>query len=104
MKGLGLLCWLLPVAALAAPDGKTIFLHGNDTGAMPCAACHGIQGQGNPSTGAPRLAGLPSSAIVAALAQFANGEGGNATMQAIAGALSKQEVAAVAQYLSSLPK
>ncbi len=104
-----LLCWLLPVCALAAPqpaapDGKTIFLHGNDNGALPCAACHGVDGKGKASTGAPRLAGLPAGVITAALAQFASGAGGNATMQFIAGALSKSETEAVAQYLSSLPK
>ena len=96
---------LLPAAALAqTPDGKGIFLHGNDTGAMPCAACHGSQAQGNAATGAPRLAGLPEAAIVADLKSFAAGEGGTATMQFIAQALSPQEMAAVARYIASLPK
>jgi cytochrome c553 len=105
MKILVLLCVLLPAAALAAaPDGNAIFLHGNDNGAMPCAACHGEQAKGNPATGAPQLAGLPAGVITADLAQFANGESGNATMQFIAQALSPAEAAAVAQYLSSLPK
>jgi cytochrome c553 len=71
---------------------------------MPCAACHGEQAKGNPATGAPQLAGLPAGVITADLAQFANGESGNATMQFIAQALSPAEAAAVAQYLSSLPK
>jgi cytochrome c553 len=88
----------------AAPDGKTIFLHGNSNGAMPCAACHGMQAQGNAATGAPKLAGLPDGVIKTDLAQFADGEAGNATMQFIAQALSAQEIAAVAKYLSSLPK
>jgi cytochrome c553 len=96
---------LLPSAALAAAtDGKSIVLHGNNNGAMPCAACHGVNGQGNNSIGAPKLAGLPATAIESYLAQFANGEGGNATMQYIAQALSPAETQAVAEYLSSLPK
>ena len=98
-----LLLLLLPQAALAA-DGKAIFLHGNANGAMPCAACHGGQAQGNAATGAPALAGLPAGTIIGDLRGFAAGEGGNATMQFIAGALSAAETEAVAAYLSSLPK
>lgn len=103
MRRLVFLCLLLPAPALAAPDGKTIFLHGNDSGAMPCAACHGMQAEGNSSTGAPRLAGLPAGVIAGDLKNFAAGRGGNATMQFIAQALSPAETAAVAQYLSSVP-
>ena len=105
MTRLSLLLALLPVAALAAaPDGKTIVLHGNDNGAMPCAACHGANGAGNTSIGAPALAGLPAGAIESALKQFAAGEGGNATMQYIAQALSPAETVAVADYFANLKK
>jgi cytochrome c553 len=105
LRLLALCVWLSATPALAAaPDGKTIFLHGNSNGAMPCAACHGMQAQGNAATGAPKLAGLPDGVIKTDLAQFADGEAGNATMQFIAQALSAQEIAAVAKYLSSLPK
>ena len=91
-------------SAATAPDGKAIFLHGNNNGALPCAACHGVGAKGNSSIGAPELAGLPEGVITSALANFANGGGGNADMQFIAQALSPAETAAVAQYLSSLPK
>ncbi len=96
---------LLPAGAFAAspPDGKAIFLHGNANGALPCAACHGMQAQGNSATGAPRLAGLPEGAIVSDLNNLAQG-GGNATMEYIAQALSPAEAAAVARYIASLPK
>ncbi len=101
--------WLLafcvfPVTAFAAaPDGGQIFMHGNGNGALPCAACHGLQAQGNPATGAPRLANLPAAAIETYLALFANGDGGNATMQFIAQSLSPAETKAVAAYLANLP-
>jgi len=94
---------MLATPAFAAPDGQQIFLHGNNNGALPCAACHGEKAQGNSATGAPKLAGLPAAAIASYLALFANGQGGNATMQYIAQALSPAETQAVADYLSSLP-
>ena len=105
MKLLVFLACLLAAPAIAAtPNGKDIFLRGNQNGAMPCAACHGMNGRGNSAIGAPQLAGLPAGVISSDLANFANGGGGNATMQFIAQALTPAEAAAVAQYLSSLPK
>jgi cytochrome c553 len=96
---------LAPAAAFAAPpDGKSIVLHGNANGALPCAACHGADGSGNASIGAPALAGMPAVAIAAYLHQFAAGNGGNPTMQYIAKALSPAEIQAVATYFSTLPK
>jgi cytochrome c553 len=88
---------LAPVLALgAAPDGRQIVLHGNDNGAMPCAACHGVDGQGNASIGAPQLAGMPAATIE-------TGTGGNATMRYIAEALSPAETRAVADYFAGRP-
>jgi len=97
------LALLWPAVAVAqTPDGRQIALHGNASGALPCAACHGVSGQGNNSIGAPKLAGLPAGVIVAALQNFAKGQGGNAMMQNIAGALSPAEMEAVAGYFSKL--
>jgi cytochrome c553 len=94
---------LLPGLALAAaPDGRQIALHGNDNGALPCAACHGAAGLGNPSIGAPRLAGLPAGTIETYLQRFAAGDGGTAMMQSIARALSPAERRAVAGYFSEM--
>jgi len=105
LKHFALALALLPGLAFAAtPDGKTIALHGNDNGAMPCAACHGANGAGNTSIGAPALAGLPQVVIEACLKQFAAGNGGNATMQYIAQALSPAETQAVAAYFAGLKK
>jgi len=98
-----LLACLLPAAAFAqTPDGRQIALHGNDNGALPCAACHGVQGQGNASIGAPMLAGLPAAVIEGYLKQFAAGNGGNAVMQGIAQALSPAETVAVATYFAGV--
>jgi cytochrome c553 len=95
---------LLPGLAWAAPDGREIVLHGNARGALPCAACHGVNGAGNPATGAPALAGLPAGVITAALANMAKGQSGTALMQSIAQALSPDEARAVAAYFAGLPK
>ena len=99
------LALLVPALGHAAPpDGQQIVLHGNDNGAMPCAACHGAEGGGNAAIGAPELAGRPASAIAAKLAQFASGQGGTPVMQFIARALTPAETQAVATYLAGLPK
>ncbi len=96
---------LLPGFACAAPpDGREIALHGNQNGALPCAACHGANGAGNPSIGAPALAGLPASVIQTALTQYAAAHGGNAIMQSIAAGLSPAEMAAVAEYFAGLKR
>jgi len=95
---------LLPELAWAAPDGRQIVLHGNDNGALPCAACHGANGAGNKATGAPALAGLPAGVITAALDKMAKGQGGTPIMRTIAQGLSPAEIAAVAAYFAELPK
>ena len=95
---------LLPGLAAAVPDGREIVLHGNADGALPCAACHGVNGAGNPATGAPALAGLPAGSITAALARMAKGQSGTPLMQSIAAALSPAEAQAVAAYFAGLPK
>lgn len=98
-----LLLLALPGMAMAAtPDGQQIVLHGNATGALPCAACHGANGAGNPATGAPALAGLPAATIEAALAQFAKGQGSNPLMQSIAQSLSPADTLAVAAYFAGM--
>jgi cytochrome c553 len=60
-----------------------------------------VEGQGNASIGAPRLAGMKAAAITAALQQFAAGNGGTAMMQSVARALSPAEVRAVAAYFAA---
>lgn len=99
-----LLPLLLPGLAWAAPNGQEIVLHGNENGALPCAACHGENGAGNAATGAPALAGLPAGVMTAALGNMAKGQGGTPLMRSIAAALSPAEIQAVAAYFAGLPK
>ncbi len=96
---------LLPGLALGQTlSGQDIVLHGNNNGALPCAACHGVTGRGNAAMGAPALAGLPAGVIIQALTQMARGQGGNAIMQSIAQTLSPAERQAVAVYFAGLQK
>jgi cytochrome c553 len=101
---LAVLLALPGLAAAAAPDGEQIALHGNENGALPCAACHGADGAGNAATGAPALAGRPEGEIAAALTRMAQGQGGNALMQSIARSLTPAEIQAVAGYFAGLPR
>jgi cytochrome c553 len=102
MKRLMLVLISVPLGA-AAPSGADIALHGTNHGALPCMACHGTAFQGNPSIGAPALAGQPAATTVAALDAIAAGKlGTNAVMQNIAVSLTPAERAAVAGYFVSL--
>ena len=75
-----------------------------------CAACHGMQGEGNKPLGAPALAGLNDWYLVKQLNHFRLGLRGSNTkdmygqqMQAASSILgSEQDVANVAAYISQL--
>jgi cytochrome c553 len=102
MKRLMLALLALPLGA-AAPSGADIASHGTDHGALPCMACHGAALQGNPSIGAPALAGQPAATTLAELDAIAAGKSGtNSVMQNIAVSLAPAERTAVANYLASL--
>ncbi len=104
MRALYALALLPGLAWGQSLSGKNIVLHGNDNGALPCAACHEANGSGNQAIGAPALAGLPANGLDQDLNQMADGEGGNEIMQSIAASLSPAERQAVADYFASLPK
>jgi cytochrome c553 len=98
-----LLAPIFPLLGAAAPSGADIAAHGTHHGALPCMACHGTEFQGNPSIGAPRLAGLPAATTLAALNAIGSGKlGTNIVMQNIAAALTPAERAAVANYFAGL--
>lgn len=88
----------------AEPAGKAIF-------ESTCVACHGAQGQGNPSLGAPALAGQQAAYLQRQLMNFrsdlrgtAPGDTGGAQMAPMAKGLADDAaVTAVADYLASLP-
>jgi len=91
-----------PWLCAASADGKTIAMQGNGKGASACIACHGQHGEGNADAGYPYLAGLPVAYIKNQLTAFSNGNRKNAVMQPIAGSLSQQDIAAVADYFAGL--
>lgn len=90
------------MAAVSPPDGKSIVNQGSASGAPPCVACHGSGLEGNAAMKAPALSGLPEAKIRERLAHYAGPEGHNAAMKAVATALSPEEKAAVALYISHL--
>lgn len=66
-----------------------------------CAGCHGIEGYRSvyPDTyRVPKIGGQHAEYIVAALKAYKAGERKNATMRAIAGSLSDQDMADLAAY------
>lgn len=81
---LGLLCGLSSWAQ-AAPDSADL---------AACAACHGTQGQGNPTLGAPRLAGQHYSYLLQQLRSFKVGARGYGAQDS-QGALMRSALAAV---------
>ncbi len=99
------LCSLFAVAtaSAAAIDAGQITAAGNGRGAPPCASCHGKAGEGDPTDGIPRLAGLPSAYLQRQLKNFANGRRQNPKMAPIAKALSSDEIRALTRYYAELP-
>jgi cytochrome c553 len=74
--------------------------------AYTCSGCHGIDQYKNayPSYRVPKIAGQNEQYLVAALTGYKNGERNHPTMQAHAQSFSKQDIADIAAYLSSLKK
>jgi cytochrome c553 len=71
-------------------------------GAAACSGCHGPNGEGNPQTGFPRLAGLGRPYIEHQLNSYADGTRGNPIMSPIASALNAAQRSAAAAYYGSL--
>ena len=89
--------------ALAQGAGAAIAVHGTAGGSLPCIACHGAHGEGNPANGFPRLAGLPASYLRAQMSAFADGQRENPVMAPIARSLNADETQAVSLYFAELP-
>lgn len=86
--------------------GELIYRGGNaETGLPACIACHGATGDGNAAAKFPVVSGQHAAYSVLMLAHYANGTratGPNHIMQDIAAMMSKQEMEAVASYMSGL--
>ena len=90
---------LLGMSALPvlAADGSEM-----PAAAAGCVPCHGRNGQGQPATGIPRLAGLNAQYIEHQLASFKDGTRKNRIMLMIASDLSDDEKKAIANYYADM--
>ncbi|MGH8619254.1 MAG: c-type cytochrome [Burkholderiales bacterium] len=70
--------------------------------AKACAACHGEDGA-SPTADFPKLAGQHRDYLVKALTDYKSGARKNPVMNPMAANLSKQDIADLAVYFSSLP-
>jgi cytochrome c553 len=68
-----------------------------------CARCHGVDGRGRGNAAFPTLAGQRAEYQFDALRAYADGRRHSGTMQAIAAALSPDEMRVVSRYYASLP-
>ena len=91
-----------PACTLGAPGGAQISTQGAN-GAPACVTCHGAKGEGNPSAGFPRLAGLGAKYLAEQLDAMADGGRVSPIMKATAQALDPAQRQAVAAYYASLP-
>jgi cytochrome c553 len=86
--------------------GKRLYLGGNsELEVTACIACHGINGKGMPSAGFPALAGQNADYLKIQLEKFRSADrnnDSNAMMRGVAANLSDDEIAALAQHMSSL--
>jgi cytochrome c553 len=89
----------LPVLAA---DGKNVSANAAPSGAKACTPCHGKQGEGQPATGVPRLAGLNAQYLNRQIASFRDGTRKNRIMTMIASELSDDEAKAIARYYAEM--
>ena len=87
---------LAGAAAPATGDAKRGAEH-----TISCAACHGAQGEGNPTSGFPRLAGQTADYLAAQLRSFANGARRSAVMSPLAKSLDAQTQVDVAAFYAA---
>ncbi len=95
---------LLGMSALPvlAADGKNTTANAMPPGAASCSPCHGKQGEGQPTTAVPRLAGLNAQYLERQLAGFKDGTRKNRIMMMIASDLSDAEKKALATYYADM--
>lgn len=86
--------------------GENLFRAGNVKSGVPaCTGCHGPKGNGNPGALFPQLHGQYAAYLEKTLTDFKEGNRPNdlnGMMRLIAGRLSKDEIKAVSDYISTL--
>jgi len=93
---------ITPAQEAAALAGEKIYRGGYQPYAIAaCMGCHGPSGHGIPPN-FPRLAGQPAAYIEAQLIAYKSGARADPVMNAIAFALSAQQIKALALYISAL--
>ena len=96
--------YLLAVMALSlALEAQAVDIEaGKKKAAEICAACHGPDGN-SATADFPRIAGQYADYLAKAMRDYKTGARSNATMRAIASALSEQDMAALAAYYGGQP-
>jgi cytochrome c553 len=88
--------------------GQRIYRGGNAaSGVAACQACHGPAGMGTPGAKFPRISGQHADYLAKALNDFRAGKRANdpnGMMRDVAGRMSDEEIAAVAQYVQGLSR
>jgi cytochrome c553 len=102
------LALLAPGGAVRADDaliaaGRAIAANGVAPDRPGCAACHMLNGAGQPDVGIPRLAGLTTQQIVAQLTYFAEGTRHDPAMSAASARLTPAQRQQAAAYFAALP-
>lgn len=101
MRQIAIACFLFALVptAQAAGDAEA----GRDK-VYTCTGCHGIAGYKNayPNYHVPRIGGQNYDYLVNALKEYRTGERKHPTMRAQAEAMTDQDIADIATYLSSL--
>jgi predicted CXXCH cytochrome family protein len=90
------------VAEAPTPIAGTVVVAPIPVLAAPCASCHGADGRGVGSY--PALAGSKRAALVRQLQEYRSGALQHPMMNAIAGSLSDEDIASLAEYYASLPQ
>lgn len=92
---------VMPSFAYADAKAGEMLAKNGDQAVAPCIQCHGANGEGQASTGFPRLAGQNKDYLVKQLQDF-KGRRNNPIMQVFAQALNAQQISDVAAYYASL--
>lgn len=89
--------------ALAAPAFAAGDVEAGKRKSLPCAACHGADGDASVDPQYPRLAGQYEDYLAQALREYRSGERSDPIMMGFASTLSDQDIEDLAAYYSRLP-